>query len=189
MSKQITAKQLRMFAKEVGIKSISGYTKTKAIKAIISKTDMTSQYTIAFMDWYKQLDDALFDKKGKMLKPHIDDAVPGKYKLKVFSIETYSNCTITEENHQRKFICTFPKGDLFEFSIDINRSSFKPEFQCIYKDKHGRGVLLYRSEPNEHIRKFWTQLGNQFFQQENGYRDAMRDRVLNEFDFNWEGDE
>lgn len=175
MSKQITsAKQLRMFAKEVGMESISGYTKTKAIEEIISRAKMTSQYSIAFMNWYKQLDNKLFNKKSK---------------LEVFNIETYRNCEISEEDHRKKYICTFPKGDSFEFSIDIDRTAFKPEFQCIYKNEHGQGVLLYRAEPNEHIHKFWLQLSDQFYRQENGYKDALRDRILNEFNFNWEGEE
>ena len=183
MSKQVTAKQLRMFAKEVGIESIAGYTKTKAIETIISRTNTTSQYTSAFINWYKQLDNTLFNKKGKILRPNISE------QLKVFSIDTYTSWDIAEQDHRKKFICTSLKGDSFEFSIDINHSSFESEFTCIYKDKHGQGVLLYRAKPTEHIHKFWTQLGNEYFKRENGYKEAMRNRVFKEFNFNWGGDE
>ena len=104
---------------------------------------------------------------------------------KVFNIETYRNCEITEDHHQRKFICTFPKGDSFEFSIDINRSSFKPDFECIYKTEHGQGVVLYRAEPNDHIIKFWHDLGNEYHARKHGYQDELRNKILAKFDFNW----
>jgi hypothetical protein len=177
--KETTIKQLRMFAKEVGIKP-TGHTRTSLIKAIVSKTKITNQYTVAFMNWYDELDQKFFDKKRKVVKSHLP-------KLKVFSIDTYSSCTISEENHRKKFICIFPKGDAFEFSIDINHSSFESEFTCIYKNERGQGVLLYRAKPNRHLHKFWTQLGNEYFKRENGYKEAMRNKILDEFNFNWDG--
>ena len=107
-------------------------------------------------------------------------------RLKVFNIETYRNCEIEAENYQRKFICMFPKGDCFEFSIDTDRSQLKVEFQVIYKDQNGKGVVMYRGEPNSHIHAFWIDLGNEYHKRNHGYQDALRDRVLSEFDFNWE---
>lgn len=109
-----------------------------------------------------------------------------KMKLKVFNIETYRNCEIETDNYQRKFICTFPKGDCFEFSISADRAKLTVEFQCIYKDQDGRGVVMYRAEPNSHIHAFWIDLNNEYHKRTSGYQDALRDRILIEFDFNWE---
>jgi len=108
-------------------------------------------------------------------------------KLKVFSINTYSACEIEADNHHRKFICTFPEHDRFEFSIDVDRSQLTVEFQCIYFDAQDRGVVLYRGEPNDHIHEFWTDLGNEYHKRTSGYQDQLRERVLKQFNFDWEG--
>jgi len=106
---------------------------------------------------------------------------------KVFNIETYKLWDITEENHRRKLICTSPKGDSIEFSIDIKRESFAPEFSCIYRNKDGQGCVLYRAKPNDHVQKFWIDLGSEYFKRTSGNQDFIRDKFLKEFDFNWEG--
>lgn len=109
-----------------------------------------------------------------------------KYKLKVFDIDTYCQCEIKAENYQRKFTCIFPKGDSFEFSIDVDRTQLKVEFTCIYKDKNGKGVVMYRGEPDSHIHQFWINLSNEHHKRIVDHQDTLRDQVLSEFNFNWD---
>lgn len=108
------------------------------------------------------------------------------HRPKVFAIETYSNWKLVEDGH-RKIVCISPEKNRFEFSIAIDRTSFRPEFTCIYRTNQGIGTVIYRAEPTEHVKDFWNDLLNEYFKRTSGNQDLMRDRVLEEFDFNWEG--
>lgn len=105
---------------------------------------------------------------------------------KVFDIKTYALWKIEQDSHY-KYICISPKCNRFEFSIAIDRTSFRPEFTCIYRDNEGTGCVLYRAEPSDHVKAFWNDLLSEYFQRTSGNQDLMRDRILDEFDFNWEG--
>ncbi len=113
-----------------------------------------------------------------------------KMRLKVFNIETYRNCEIKEFDYRKKFICTFPKGDSFEFYLSLDRSRLDVEFNCIYHDPEGRGVVMYRGpiRDDESLAKFWRDLADEEFKRSHGYQDQLRNKVLDEFDFNWKGE-
>lgn len=113
-----------------------------------------------------------------------------KMRLKVFSADTYRNCKIEEFEHRKKFICTFPKGDSFEFRLSLDRSQLKVEFDCIYRDKDGKGVVMYRGpiRDNEALVNFWHELSDMAWKRSHDYQDTLRNKVLDEFDFNWKGE-
>ena len=109
-------------------------------------------------------------------------------KLEVFNINTYSNCKIEAKNHQREFICIFPKGDAFKFKVDIDKISFKACFECTYYNENHQDVVLYRAEPTSHVHEFWIELGHEYYKRTKGNQDDVREKVLKEFNFDWEGD-
>jgi hypothetical protein len=107
-------------------------------------------------------------------------------KLKIFNIKSYSQCEIETDKHQMIFTCTFPKGDSFEFSVDVNRSQLRVDFQCLYRNEIDQGVVLYRGEPNSHVHIFWLDLITEYHRRKNGNADNIREQVLKEFDLDWE---